>query len=292
MATHGFGRLRHAAALALLALATAAGAATTTSLDYSDLWYDPAESGWGAGLYQQGDAIFMTLYVYGADGRGTWYVAPDLRAVAYVAPGPPMFQGALYRTSGPAFAGAFDPASVSASATGSASLTFPAAGSGTLAYTVEGVSVTKSIRRQTWRAPSIAGHYAGGMSATASSCGDGASNGPTDFLGHFDVVESGTTVSITVASPTLVKGCVYTGTWQQAGRLGAIANGSFFCADDVVVVDEEGAREIALPKVVDNVGSFSMERIETGPQGFYGHFSASDQYCRYSGRFGGTRRGR
>jgi len=278
--------------IGLLSLATAANAATTTSTDYSDLWYNPAESGWGAGLYQQGDVIFMTLYVYAAEGRGTWYVAPDLRAVVYIAPGPPMYTGSLYRTTGPAFAGAFDPASVSATVAGSATLTFTAPGAGTLAYAVDGVEVAKSIVRQTWRAPSIAGHYAGGLSAVASSCAPGTSAGPYDFLGHFDVAQSGSEVSFVVASSTLPKGCVYTGTWQQSGRLASVANGRFYCADDVVVVDEEGGRGDALPKLVDNTGSFSMERIEAGPQGFYGHFSGSDQYCSYAGRFGGTRRGR
>ena len=49
---------------ACLALDTAAASITT---DFSDLWYDPDEEGWGVTLTQQNDIIFVTLYVYGPD---------------------------------------------------------------------------------------------------------------------------------------------------------------------------------------------------------------------------------
>ena len=46
-----------AAALALPA------AATTHSTDYTDLWYLPAESGWGINIIQQYDTVFATMFV-------------------------------------------------------------------------------------------------------------------------------------------------------------------------------------------------------------------------------------
>jgi len=56
----------------LLALAAAAFAlpalASTHSTDYTDLWYLPAESGWGVNVVQQNDIVFATFFVYGPDG--------------------------------------------------------------------------------------------------------------------------------------------------------------------------------------------------------------------------------
>ena len=44
--------------------------ATTTIPDYGDIWYNaPAESqsGWGVNIAQQGEILFVTLFVYGPD---------------------------------------------------------------------------------------------------------------------------------------------------------------------------------------------------------------------------------
>jgi hypothetical protein len=35
------------------------------SIDQSDLWWNPAESGWGIQFVHTGSAIFATMYVYG-----------------------------------------------------------------------------------------------------------------------------------------------------------------------------------------------------------------------------------
>src|SRR2546423_9771958 len=66
---------------ALAAAVSLSAAAVTTTVDYSDMWYAaPAnsESGWGANLAQQGDILFVTLFVYGADNTPRWYVAPNV----------------------------------------------------------------------------------------------------------------------------------------------------------------------------------------------------------------------
>ena len=271
-------RIARLAAAASTALALAAGAATTSTPDYSDLWWNPAENGWGAGLYQQNDVIFMTLYVYGPDGRATWFVAPDLRAVVFIAPGDPTFQGKLYRVTGPWFGGPFDPAAVQATETGTATLAFPAPSTGTLTYTAEGATVTKSIRRQSWREGPLAGRYRGGMSARATECQPDEANGLHEVLGALDVTQSGQAVTISVSSVASngdESRCTYTGSWSQDGRMGSVRDGSHYCT---------------IRGVVDNVGTFTMRRVELSQHGFYGHFAARDQYCRYSGHFGGTRR--
>jgi len=43
--------------------------------NFSDQWWNPAESGWGAAILQQYDTLFVDVFVYGPDGRPTWYTA-------------------------------------------------------------------------------------------------------------------------------------------------------------------------------------------------------------------------
>ena len=48
---------------------------TATSTDVSDLWWNPAESGWGLQMVQESGFVFATLFIYGQDGRPTWATA-------------------------------------------------------------------------------------------------------------------------------------------------------------------------------------------------------------------------
>ena len=50
----------------------AAHAASTTN--FSDQWWVPTESGWGAAVLRQASTLFVNLMVYGADGKPTWFV--------------------------------------------------------------------------------------------------------------------------------------------------------------------------------------------------------------------------
>ena len=60
----------------------------------------------------------------------------------------------LYRTTGPPFnLLPFDPAAVAGTVVGNATFTFANGNSATFAYTVNGVSQTKTITREIFRAP-------------------------------------------------------------------------------------------------------------------------------------------
>ena len=52
--------------VALLATAMLAcgGAMAASTTNYSDQWWIPAESGWGASVLQQNDVLFIDLFVY------------------------------------------------------------------------------------------------------------------------------------------------------------------------------------------------------------------------------------
>ena len=115
--------------------------------NYTDLWWNPAESGWGLGVTHRGDVMFLTWFVYDEFGKPVWYVASDCR----VATGTRGCRGTLYRTSGPPGplpAGTFNVAAVRVNPVGTVELTFADDDTGTLAYTVDGRSGTKAIRRQ------------------------------------------------------------------------------------------------------------------------------------------------
>jgi uncharacterized protein (DUF1800 family) len=111
--------------------------------DQSDLWWDPAESGWGLALSQHGETVFGVWYTYGSDGKPLWVVMPDGR---FSQPG--RFAGKLYTTDGGAPVGmTFDPKSVQVHEVGSATITI-ANGEGRFTGTVNGFNFSKRITRQ------------------------------------------------------------------------------------------------------------------------------------------------
>lgn len=248
---------------------------------YSDLWWNPDENGWGVGLQQQGYVLFVTLFVYGADGRNTWFVAPDVRPDDA---SPSVWRGALYRATGPGFATQFD-ASVQATATGDVAMIFDSASTGTLSYTIDGTRVTKRISRMTWREPSAAGTYHGGFSALVGQCIDVTRVGPYDFLGAMSVTQSGRQVSASIVSG--VNGanstCNFTGNATYSGRV-ASWSGTFACN---VFIGLDGRGENVVN--VSRRGNFTVRDLAITSNGIHGLIVAADQDCAFSGYFGGTR---
>jgi hypothetical protein len=116
--------------------------------NYQDLWWNPAEPGWGINFAHQGNTLFATLFTYGADGRGVWYVMPNGQRT----PRAERFSGTLLRTTGPKFDAAPWTAATSA-AVGTMALDFADGNTATLTYSVNGISVTKSLTRQVFGSP-------------------------------------------------------------------------------------------------------------------------------------------
>jgi hypothetical protein len=127
------------------------GGSLVAATNYQDLWWAvPAgsESGWGINLSQEGDTIFGAWFTYDADHTPLWL------AVTAPKTDPWTYSATLYRTVGPPFnAVPFDPASVAASAVGTATFTFSDGNNASFAYTVNGVSQVKPITRQVFQSP-------------------------------------------------------------------------------------------------------------------------------------------
>jgi lysyl endopeptidase len=113
----------------------------TASSNYQDLWWNPAESGWGLTIAQQGSTLFGLLYVYDSNGQALWLSMSNGTLIA-----PRTYSGELYIARGPAF-NASPWGSVSLRSVGMMTLAFNDGETGTLTYTVDGVQVVKSIRR-------------------------------------------------------------------------------------------------------------------------------------------------
>jgi hypothetical protein len=122
-----------------LSAATTAPAATA---NYTDLWWNAAESGWGLNVNHQGNILFATLFTYDASGAPMWLV---LANGALQTDG--SFTGDLFKTTGPPFnAVPFGPSTPSK--VGTMTLRFASDSAGTLSYTVNGTAVTKQVTRQ------------------------------------------------------------------------------------------------------------------------------------------------
>jgi hypothetical protein len=115
----------------------------TPQFDYSDLWYNANESGWGLNLVQHAsNQVFGVIYTYEAPNRPIWFVMPGGAWTANT-----VFTGNLYQVSATALnTTAFKEGPVTQ--VGTATLTFSDVNHATFSYTVNNVLVTKTIQRQ------------------------------------------------------------------------------------------------------------------------------------------------
>jgi len=128
------------------------GVSTPTPAPYEGLWWNSpggSEAGWGINLAQQGDTIFASWFTYDLMGKAWWLVMSATKT------SPGTYAGTLFQGTGPPFnAVPFPPTGsaggASGAAVGNGTLTFSDANNGTFAYTVNGISQTKAITRETF----------------------------------------------------------------------------------------------------------------------------------------------
>ena len=246
----------------VLACASQGAAGSTSTSEITDMWWNPAESGWGVNVIMQNNVAFMTFFVYDSSQNPVWYTAELRNQGSFV------WSGGLYATKGPWFGGAFPPANVTRRQAGTASFTLGDLYDATLAYTVDGVTVSKPLQRQTWTYEDISGNYAGGYSVAMSGCTLASRNGVQELSGLLTVTQKGTAVSIDAAGAGL--NCTFAGTYSQFGKLGQVA-GSYGCSDD--------AR-----------GTFTMYDLTPTVHGFTAHVIGQSQFCQWTGYIGGISR--
>ena len=240
--------------------------ATSFSNDQSDLWWNSGENGWGIQFVQRGKTIFATMFVYDSAKNPTWYVA----TMDGSTPGGVLtFTGDLYATNGPWFGTVpYDPASFGATKVGTMTWQKSSGEPGTLTYSVGAVNVTKSLTRQPIGSDDYSGTYTVGVYLVASGCSNPGSNGPLDGTDVMTVAQSGSDITLTLAS----FGCTYSGTYAQNGQFGTIA-GTFSCTSG-------------------DAGTFNTSNMIVTPVGMVTRVSGSSTRtgCQDVGQIGGARR--
>lgn len=112
------------------------------AFDYSDLWWNPRESGWGFNVIQHAsNVIFAVMYTYQSPNRPMWYVLPGGSWTSTTT-----YTGTLYRVTGSPANATFRAGDVVS--VGTATLLFSDSSHATLTYSVDGVQVSKAIERQ------------------------------------------------------------------------------------------------------------------------------------------------
>ena len=157
--------------------------------NYTDIWWNPAESGWGINLNHQSDTLFASLFTYASDRAGLWLVATMTKQ----ADG--SYTGPLYRTAGPAF-NASPWTATTPTQVGTMTITF-AAGQDTLAYTVNGTRVSKTIVRQVFAGASASCSFTGGSRSSATNYQDLWWNSAESGWG-INFAQQGTTIFATL----------------------------------------------------------------------------------------------
>jgi hypothetical protein len=262
--------LRSVLAVLAACLALPIQAATSTT-DFSDLWSNANEQGWGVNVIQQNDILFVTLFVNNPANAPVWYVAS--RVIRTADTGSTLnFSGPLYQTTAPYFGGAFNPANVSNRQVGTLTFSASLISQAILSYTVDGVSVTRQITRQTWRAENIAGTYAGAVAGTWSGCGAGR-NGYQESFVTLTVTQDNLAITMREDGAGNTYNCTYTGNYSQDGRMGSVT-GNVLCSDGV-------NQAFLASEVQGGIQSLTMRLVS---QQFSGQ-------CTFIGRIGGMRRG-
>jgi len=215
--------LRHTALALLIAfsLLSSPVGATSFSTDQSDLWYIVAESGWGMQLVQRGNTIFATLFVYGQSSAPTWYVATMVPTATQF-----QWSGDLYATTGPWFGTTpFNPADVTATKVGTMTWTAQTNDTGNVAYTVNGVQVSKSVVRQTLVFDDYNGTYLGAFHIDVTGCSNPMNNvSNVESFGTTTITQVGQvfTLNFVQFAPGGVTFTV-TGTLSQGGQFGDVS---------------------------------------------------------------------
>ena len=129
----------------MLACLCLAASSAAHAQNYSDIWFNPSESGWGLTIADHQSNLFAVWFTYRQDGKPTWFVIPG----GTFTNNHTHFVGDVYSTTGPAFSSAsFDPSRVTATKVGTATIDFASFTAATFSYNVSGVTQSKSIQRQ------------------------------------------------------------------------------------------------------------------------------------------------
>jgi len=167
-------------------------------------------------------------------GENMWLYIPNggkpIRITGELAAGASStFTGPTYISTGPDFGGAWNNGAVAQRKVGT--MTFALAGvtTGQLTYSVDGVTVSTPVQRQSLTTDSYGGTYIGAMTYTISSCADTAKNVTATTAGLVTIVQDD---ALAYMSLPIAEGgtCTINATYSQLGRMGQMG-GAFSCTN-------------------------------------------------------------
>jgi hypothetical protein len=205
----------------LVILFLLSASAQAVAADYTDIWYNPAESGWGMNVVQSDSFMFLTFFIYGADGKPTWFygqVSQDASS---------NYNGTLYSTTGTYYILPWS--GVLSSPAGTVSFQPLDLYTAKLVYTVNGVgTVNKTVQRQALTPFSIAGDYTGGLVLAQSQCANAGSGTLTVNISVSQPLNNVGNVSIGVARADGIT-CTFTAPVKQWGKLYQMQSATYTC---------------------------------------------------------------
>jgi hypothetical protein len=111
--------------------------------DFTDLWWNPVESGWGISMHVKRDIFFAAWFVYDSAGNPTWYT---LQGGSWQTPN--RYSGLIYSTGANPNAGMGPLSALTVMKVGSGTLTFNGSDQAVFSFVVNGVEYNKNIMRE------------------------------------------------------------------------------------------------------------------------------------------------
>jgi hypothetical protein len=213
--------------------------------DFTDIWYIPAESGWGVNVVQSNTFMFVTFFIYGADKKPTWYSA-NLSADATGA-----YSGKLYATTGTYYAMPWNPADLTQSEVGTASFQPTSNYTANLTYvlTAGSITVNKAIQRQTLTVIPLSGLYIGGQAGQYAGANCVAKGSYTDTLRLQAVQTAGPAITLSFTYDGSGLSCTMAGTMAQFGKVYAVPAATYQCRNGLnttAIIDELRATSLGI----------------------------------------------
>ncbi len=212
---------------ALLLLTNSAFAAVAS---YTDVWFDTNEPGWGVFVTQSNTFQFMAFFIYGADGKPTWYTA-QLND-----DGTGNYSGTLYATTGTYFALPWNPNQLTNNPVGTVAFQPADIYHAQLSYTLtNGPTVSKPIQRQALTPLALSGSYSGSITGAVASCSNPANNTASSFHGRFNLAVTQNANASAGLTFTFVDNtynglvCTWNGPITQYGLIYQMSPGQYTC---------------------------------------------------------------